>query len=194
MKKYRIVVVEDNAGVISLIKEYLVTIGYAESEVLFCCSLMQAGETCNMEPECIIAELSLSGSPGRNIIRGLLQTFPRVPVIVLTDFAQVSEAIEAINTGAEDYLVKGEFNHHDLQKAISLARIRKGNVQNERLFDESPLPMYIYDDDSFEFLEVNEAALRQYGYSRTEFLSINAKQIRPAEELEAFTSANVDVP
>jgi PAS domain S-box-containing protein len=194
MDKYRIVVLEDNAEVISLIKQHLVTIGYAESEVLFCGSLMQAGETCNMEPECIIAGLSLSDSPGSDAIRGLLQKFPKVPVIVLTDVAEITAAIEAVAMGAEDYLVKGEFNHHDLQKAIRLALIRKGSVRNGILFNESPLPMYFYDDLTFEFLGVNEAALRQYGYSRAEFLSLNAMQIRPQEEIAAFTSASVNVP
>jgi PAS domain S-box-containing protein len=194
MNKYRIIVIEDNAGVISVLKQHLLTIGYADHEVLFCSNLMQAGETSNTDPECIITGLSLSGSPGKNSIHALLLKFPQVPVIVLTDFAEISGAIEAIESGAEDYLVNGEFNHHDLQKTIRLARIRKGNAHKGRLFDESPLPMYTYDDLTFEFLEVNQAALRQYGYTREEFLSINAKQIRPPEEIAAFTSANLDVP
>lgn len=63
-----------------------------------------------------------------------------------------------------------------------------------RLFNESPAPMYIYDDRTYEFLAVNDAALHQYGYSREEFLSMKATQIRPLEEMELFTKANLDVP
>jgi PAS domain S-box-containing protein len=62
-----------------------------------------------------------------------------------------------------------------------------------RLFDESPAPMYIYDDHTFDFLAVNNAALHQYGYTREEFLSMNAKQIRPSHEVEFFTDANRDI-
>lgn len=63
-----------------------------------------------------------------------------------------------------------------------------------RLFDESPAPMYIYDDLTCDFLAVNNAALHQYGYSREEFLLMNATQIRPSQEIESFTSANSDMP
>jgi PAS domain S-box-containing protein len=63
-----------------------------------------------------------------------------------------------------------------------------------RLFDESPAPMYIYDDHTYDFLAVNNAALHQYGYSREEFLSMNATRIRPLNEIECFTSANRDIP
>ncbi|HMI02274.1 MAG TPA: PAS domain S-box protein [Pedobacter sp.] len=63
-----------------------------------------------------------------------------------------------------------------------------------RLFNESPAPMYIYDDRTYDFLAVNDAALHQYGYSRKEFLSMNATQIRPSHEIESFTKANLNVP
>lgn len=63
-----------------------------------------------------------------------------------------------------------------------------------RLFNESPAPMYIYDDRTFNFLAVNDAALHQYGYSREEFLSMNATQIRPSDAIEFFIKANQNVP
>ncbi|WP_217703329.1 PAS domain S-box protein [Flavobacterium agri] len=63
-----------------------------------------------------------------------------------------------------------------------------------RLFDESPAPMYIYDERTYEFLAVNDAALHQYGYGREEFLSMKAFQIRPPQDVELFTKANLDVP
>lgn len=61
-----------------------------------------------------------------------------------------------------------------------------------RLFDESPTPMYIYDELTYKFLAVNTAALNQYGYSREEFLSMNAKQKLLFHEFEFFTNVNRD--
>lgn len=46
--------------------------------------------------------------------------------------------------------------------------------------------MWIFDNQTHEFLEVNEAALKHYGYTRDEFLAMNAKDIRPAEDVELF--------
>ncbi|HEY4335394.1 MAG TPA: ATP-binding protein [Puia sp.] len=52
------------------------------------------------------------------------------------------------------------------------------------LFDKSPLPKWIYDEDSLRILEVNGTAIRDYGYSRNEFLSMSIADIRPPEDLD----------
>ncbi|MBI2957137.1 MAG: PAS domain S-box protein, partial [Acidobacteria bacterium] len=51
------------------------------------------------------------------------------------------------------------------------------------LFDHNPHPMWVYDLKTLAFLEVNEAAVRQYGYSREEFLRMTIKDIRPPEDI-----------
>lgn len=43
--------------------------------------------------------------------------------------------------------------------------------------------MWIYDIHSLAFLEVNEAAVKHYGYSRDEFLKMTIKDIRPPEDI-----------
>lgn len=55
--------------------------------------------------------------------------------------------------------------------------------QYEVLFERAPLPMWVYDAESLRFLQVNEAAVRHYGYSREEFLGMTIKDIRPPEDL-----------
>lgn len=50
------------------------------------------------------------------------------------------------------------------------------------LFHAHPLPMWVYDRKTLRFLEVNEAAVQKYGYSREEFLSMTLLQIRPGGE------------
>ncbi len=49
-------------------------------------------------------------------------------------------------------------------------------------FDKFPDPMWVYDVESLRFLEVNQAAVEQYGYSRAEFLSMTIQEIRPEED------------
>ena len=50
------------------------------------------------------------------------------------------------------------------------------------LFHLSPQPMYLFDTESLQFLDVNNAAIKQYGYSREEFLSMTIKDIKSQEE------------
>jgi PAS domain S-box-containing protein len=52
-----------------------------------------------------------------------------------------------------------------------------------RQFSASPHPMWVFDQTSLAFLAVNDAALRQYGYSRAEFLSMTILDIRPPEDI-----------
>jgi PAS domain S-box-containing protein len=51
------------------------------------------------------------------------------------------------------------------------------------LFALSPQPAWVYDRDTLEFLEVNEAAVRSYGWSRDEFLAMTIRDIRPPSAL-----------
>jgi PAS domain S-box-containing protein len=50
------------------------------------------------------------------------------------------------------------------------------------LFDANPNPMWVYDPDTLAFLAVNQAAVRQYGYSPDEFLAMTIKQIPLRED------------
>ncbi len=47
------------------------------------------------------------------------------------------------------------------------------------LFETSPLPMWVVDDETLGFLAVNDAAVRLYGYSRDEFLAMRAEAFLP---------------
>ncbi len=57
-------------------------------------------------------------------------------------------------------------------------------VSEERyrsLFENNPHPMWVYDLETLAFLEVNDAAIAHYGYSRQEFLAMTIKDIHPPE-------------
>ncbi len=62
------------------------------------------------------------------------------------------------------------------------------------LFETHPLPMFIMDAESLQFLAVNDAAIAHYGYSGEEFLSMTAMEIRPAEDIEIFKEKLASIP
>jgi PAS domain S-box-containing protein len=57
------------------------------------------------------------------------------------------------------------------------------------LFTLSPQPMWVYNVKTLEFLDVNDAAVRHYGYTREEFLSMTIREIRPPQEMHALDKA-----
>ncbi|PYQ50625.1 MAG: hypothetical protein DMF78_15225 [Acidobacteria bacterium] len=65
-------------------------------------------------------------------------------------------------------------------------RLKESEEQYRLLFENNPHPMWVHDIDTLAFLAVNDAALRHYGYTRDEFLSMTALDIRPPEEVAAF--------
>ncbi|SEM99901.1 PAS domain S-box-containing protein [Mucilaginibacter gossypiicola] len=78
-------------------------------------------------------------------------------------------------------------------------RLRKQRANSSedyrRLFDGIPTPMYIYDDQTFHFLAVNDAAIEQYGYTREEFLQeLKLTDIRPPEEIPALLKFHEALP
>ena len=68
-------------------------------------------------------------------------------------------------------------------------RLRTSEAQYRLLFDQNPNPMWVFDRATLEFLAVNEAAVRKYGYSREEFLGRTLLDIRPPEDAPALIDA-----
>ena len=60
--------------------------------------------------------------------------------------------------------------------------LRDSEERYRLLFESTPQPIWVYNEDTLHFLAVNEAATRIYGYTREEFLSITVDDIRGARE------------
>jgi PAS domain S-box-containing protein len=61
------------------------------------------------------------------------------------------------------------------------------------LFELHPLPMWVVDEQTLRFLEVNTAAVRKYGWRRDDFLAMTVFDIRPPEMRGAVAAAIVDM-
>ena len=68
------------------------------------------------------------------------------------------------------------------------ARLDEGRFR--LLFAANPLPMWVYDVETLRFVEVNDAAVAQYGYARAEFLAMSVSEIRPDEDVPRFLASN----
>jgi PAS domain S-box-containing protein len=60
--------------------------------------------------------------------------------------------------------------------------LRSSEKQYRLLFHSNPNPMWVFDLETLAFLEVNEAAIQHYGYTREEFLAMTIADIRPPEK------------
>ncbi|GAB1372451.1 hypothetical protein MASR1M45_25130 [Candidatus Kapaibacterium sp.] len=72
-------------------------------------------------------------------------------------------------------------------------KIEKEHILNQQLneqknsfsllFLHNPAPMWIYEINTLRFIEVNDAAIKKYGFTREEFLKMTLKDIRPSDEV-----------
>ena len=76
--------------------------------------------------------------------------------------------------------------------------VEKTLILSERkyktLFEDNPMPMFIWDFETLDIIDCNEEALIKYGYTRQEFLKLNIVDIRPKEDIYLINEATKDVP
>lgn len=78
----------------------------------------------------LLLDLSLPDSHGLETVRRAMALldqhgYGELPVVVLTGLDDPRMGLAAIQEGAQDYIIKGEFNHHLLQRIIGYAIERK---------------------------------------------------------------------
>lgn len=72
------------------------------------------------------------------------------------------------------------------EKVLSNKLLQESERHYKVLFAQNPSPMWIFDTETLKFLQVNEAAVRRYGYTQEEFTKLTIKDIRPKADLEDF--------
>jgi signal transduction histidine kinase len=75
--------------------------------------------------DAVLLDLTLPDSEGLDTLQQLIFAYPSVTVIVLTGAADREQGIRAVRTGAQDYLVKNEFNPAELARVIRFSIERK---------------------------------------------------------------------
>ncbi len=94
--------------------------------------------------------------------------------IILTGRGSHDVDVAALAAGASDYLVKGLIDAERLDRSIRYAVdharfvevLRDSEIRHRLLFEQSPVPLMVFDTRSLDILTVNEAARRQYGGPR----------------------------
>ena len=76
-------------------------------------------------------------------------------------------------------------NDVSYQKQVSF-NLKESLGDFSMLFYNNPTPMWIYELPTLRIMKVNEAALKHYGYSEEEFLSMTIRDIRPRFEVAKF--------
>jgi PAS domain S-box-containing protein len=193
--KIRILVVEDNPGDYVLIEDYIreknasATIHHVktfeEAELI----IRQ-----DISFTAILLDLSLPDVSGEKLVKEVVSIAGSIPVIIFTGFSDREFGIKSLSWGISDYLLKDELDASKLNRSITYSierariarQLRESEAKYSRLFHFSPQPMLVFDRETFEFLSVNEAAIKHYGYTGEEFLSKRLQDIWNLKSYEEY--------
>ena len=132
-KRPRILIVDDDPGQRSLLDSFLKSQGFITSTVA---SGEQALAALRTEPfAMMISEVRMSGISGLETLRQARKEFAHLPVLLVTAFADIRDAVDAMRDGALNYLSKpidlDELLRH-VQQATGLAKEKTVRVDKDR--------------------------------------------------------------
>ena len=186
-----ILVVKDDRQVLNLLVDLLEPEGY---KVITADSARRALElTSTFLADLIISDVVMPQMNGLELCQRLKtnSATASIPVMMVSAVRKEDAAlIEGYSAGADDY-VEIPFRNEELlikvARLIERCRAQKAlqNTAKEYrlLFKANPCPMWLCDQQTLQFLAVNDAAVKHYGYSREEFLAMTVKEIRPEEDV-----------
>ncbi len=135
-----VLLVEDNPGDAGLFRAALQEAYGSRFGLVHCTTLAQAlGHLGNTQPDVVVLDLGLPDALGIEVVKRVHGRVPSVPLVVLTSRADDALGLQALNAGAQDYLVKGELDPRLLSRALRYAMERQRMrlaLQSESLLDE----------------------------------------------------------
>ena len=136
-KLISILLIEDNSGDRRLISEMLAEASANEPgiafDVQYADRLQLAIEYLGQHrAEVILLDLGLPDSQGLDTLKRVYSEVPELPIVVLTGLNDELIGVQAVNKGAQDYLIKGQVDTHLLRRTIRYAIERKQAEERER--------------------------------------------------------------
>lgn len=128
---FRVLVIEDNPGDVRLLREALAETRESAFALTWCNCLQAGLEALQGETfDLVLLDLALPDCVGLRTFQKVHEEAPEVPVVVLSGLDDEAVAMEAVQGGAQDYLVKGEVTGHLLVRAMRYAIERERAEQH----------------------------------------------------------------
>ena len=193
----RLVILEDNADDALLIKTTL-NRSAAKYDIKLAADKESFIDTISsFDPQVILSDHRLPDFTSIEALEISKKILPFVPFILITGTVSEEYAAEIIKKGADDYLLKDRLTRlpaaiesalrqqqAEKDKFLAAEQLALSEEKYRTLFLKSPLPKWIYDTETLKFLDVNEAAIKHYGYTTQEFLNMTIRDIRPKEDIQ----------
>ena len=139
----------------------------------------------------VLSDYRMPGWSGLDALEILRREGKDTPLLLVTGTLGDEMAVECMKKGVADYVLKDRLARLPMaiERAVGEEHLREDRARAENfqhltesglqfLFASHPLPMYVYDLETFQFLQVNDAAVTFYGFTREEFSRLSVFDLR----------------
>jgi len=143
MKPSQILIVEDDRKMRLALREIMTKEGYSADTV-------ETGEAAlgrveETSYDLVITDLKLPGIDGMSLLKAIRKSRPDTSVVIITAYATVDTAVEAMREGAEDYISK-PFNLDEIRIIVKKVLEKKALLDDNRLLRNQLKKKYSYDN------------------------------------------------
>ncbi len=192
-----ILLVEDDPGDAGLTAAYLRQTRFAGSapRIETATSLRDArGKIAEALPDLVLLDLALPDSSGLATVTAMQALLPEIPIVVLSGQRDPEFEAQVLEAGAQDYLVKGEFDAEHIGRTIRHARTRARLEARLKLQDaalQAVASGIIITDADAHILWSNPAFSQITGYSREEALGRTLRELLRSGHNDAAVYENL---
>jgi two-component system cell cycle response regulator len=130
-RQIKVLLIEDNIDDAELIKRKLEKSARAKFQVAIARKLNDGlAQAEKNAPDLILTDLGLPDSHGIDTVTKILLAMPHVPLVVLSGLDDEDIAIKAVQSGAQDYLVKGQLNNSQWERSLYYS-VERAELQDE---------------------------------------------------------------
>ncbi|HXB09760.1 MAG TPA: response regulator [Puia sp.] len=142
------------------------------------------------KPDIILSDHSLPAFNSLEALKITKEVGIGAPVILVTATVSEEYAVKVMQEGASDYILKDRLERlpNAVQNALDKLQmnearrsateaLRSSEQKYKLLFEANPMPMWMFSRKALRIIDVNNAAIEHYGFSREEFLSLPAESL-----------------
>ena len=135
MSEVKLLIVEDDKGLAEALEDTLMLANYQ-------CKLVYSAEDAVLALkqhnfDMVISDVNLPGMDGYGLLHHVIESYPELPIMLMTAYGDIAHAVEAMRDGAVDYLLK-PFQEEELLNVIAKHTVKTASNSNDQPIAKDP--------------------------------------------------------